>query len=154
MALSNFDIKGLTDKQVITAREKFGKNKLKYKRENTILDAIKSLAKEPMIILLLAASVIYFVSGETGDAIFLLSAIFIVSFLSLYQDSRSRNALQKLKDFSQPNCKVVREGETIEIKSEDLVIGDSLIVEEGTLIAADGTIIHSFYYCRRSNYSF
>ena len=143
MAVDNFHIKGLTNEQVIIAREKFGKNALTFKRENTILDAIKSLAKEPMIILLLAASLIYFLSGELGDAIFLLSAIFIVSFLSLYQDSRSRNALQKLKDFSQPKCKVIRDGKTIEIKSEDLVIGDSLIVEEGTSITADGEIVHS-----------
>ncbi|MBY0542381.1 MAG: cation-translocating P-type ATPase [Sphingobacteriaceae bacterium] len=143
MSTNNFEIKGLTNEQVIIAREKFGKNALIYKRENTIIDAIKSLAKEPMIVLLLAASLIYFVSGEIADAIFLLSAIIIVSFLSLYQDSRSRNALQKLKDFSQPNCKVIRDGKTIEIKSDDLVVGDSLIVEEGTSITADGIIIHS-----------
>ncbi len=143
MAVSNFDIKGLTNEEVSIARAKFGQNKLKYKRENTILDAIKSLAKEPMILLLLAAALIYFISGDLGDAIFLLSAIFIVSFLSLYQDSRSRNALQKLKDFSQPKCKVIRDGKTIEIKSEDLVVGDSLMVEEGTSISADGVIIHS-----------
>ena len=71
------------------------------------------------------------------------SAILLVSFISLYQDSRSRNALEKLKSYSQPNGKVIRNGEMMEIKSEDLVIGDSLMVEEGTSIAADGIIVHS-----------
>ena len=51
--------------------------------------------------------------------------------------------MQKLKDLSQPKCTVIREGKTIEIKSEDLVVGDSLIVEEGTSITADGIIVHS-----------
>ncbi|MEP6464656.1 MAG: cation-translocating P-type ATPase [Parafilimonas sp.] len=143
MPANNFDIKGLTDEQVLLARKEFGQNKLQYKEENSFIDVIKDLAKEPMIILLLVASLIYFVSGQTGDGIFLSSAIIVVSVISLFQDSRSRNALQKLKDFSQPNCKVIRNGQTQEIKSEDLVVGDSLIVEEGTLITADGIIIHS-----------
>jgi Ca2+-transporting ATPase len=143
MRLDNFDIQGLTKQQVTAAREKYGPNSLNYKKENGVLDALKKLAKEPMILLLLAASLIYFVSGKTGDGIFLASAIIIVSVISLYQDSRSRNALQKLKILSQPNSKVIRDGEIEEIKSEDLVLGDSMVVEEGTSIAADGVIVHS-----------
>ena len=143
MSANNFNIKGLTNDQVLEARKKYGFNRLVYKKENGFIDAIKSLAKEPMVILLLIASVIYFISGKTGDAIFLASAIVLVSAISLYQDSRSRIALEKLKNFTQPNCKVIRNAEVIEIKTEELVVGDSLMVEEGTAIAADGSIIHS-----------
>ena len=143
MPSDNFNIKGLTSDEVILARAKFGINSLNYKQENSFLDAVKKLIKEPMIILLLAASIIYFVSGKVGDGIFLASAIIIVSIISLYQDARSRNALEKLKSFTQPHCKVIRNGEIVEIESEDLVVGDSLIVEEGTSITADGVIIHS-----------
>ncbi|MGZ5272762.1 MAG: cation-transporting P-type ATPase, partial [Kaistella sp.] len=138
MPENHFNIKGLTGDEVLLARKKFGENSLQYKQENTFLDALKSLAKEPMIILLLVASLIYFVSGLTSDGLFLVSAIVVVSLISLYQDSRSRNALQKLKQFTQPSCKVIRDGITVEINSEDLVVGDSLIIEEGTLIVADG----------------
>ncbi|MEN9910154.1 MAG: hypothetical protein RLZZ540_3313 [Bacteroidota bacterium] len=143
MSANNFNIKGLTTEQVLLAREKFGQNNLNYKKENSFLDVIINLVKEPMIILLLLASIIYFISGKIADGFFLSSAIVTVSILSLMQDSRSRNALQKLKDFTQANCKVIRNGKTEEIKSEDLVVGDCLIVEEGTLITADGIIIHS-----------
>ncbi len=143
MSVNNFNINGLTGEQVIIAREKYGYNRLQYKKENGFLDALKSLAKEPMLILLLVASSIYFISGDTGDGIFMLSAIILVSAISLYQDSRSRNALEKLKNFTQPHCKVIRNGAVIEIKSEELVVGDSLMVEEGTSIAADGQIVHS-----------
>ena len=96
-----------------------------------------------MVILLLVASIIYFVSGQTGDALFLGAAIVLVATISLYQDSRSRNALEKLKSFSEPHCKVVRNSEVVEIKSEEVVVGDSLMVEEGSLVIADGRIIHS-----------
>ncbi|MCB0503728.1 MAG: HAD-IC family P-type ATPase, partial [Bacteroidetes bacterium] len=92
---------------------------------------------------LLVAAIIYFISGQTGDAIFLAAAIVLVATISLYQDSRSRNALAKLQQFTLPNCKVIREYATVEIKSEELVIGDCLIVEEGNTIPADGKIIHS-----------
>ncbi|MBL0308524.1 MAG: cation-translocating P-type ATPase [Bacteroidetes bacterium] len=143
MPVDNFNIKGLTNEQVILARKKFGRNTLDYQQQNRVLDVIGKLAKEPMIILLLVAALIYFISGKTGDGIFLSSAIIIVSVISLFQDSRSRNALQKLKSFTQANCKVIRNGQTEEIKSEDLVVGDSLIVEEGTSITADGIIVHS-----------
>ena len=143
MPANNFNIKGLTQQQVLEAREKYGFNRLDYRKENPFLDALKSLAKEPMIILLLVASSIYFVSGDIGDGIFLTSAIVIVSTISLYQDSRSRNALDKLKSFTQPTCKVIRNGEVEEIKSEELVVGDSLMVEEGASITADGIITHS-----------
>jgi P-type Ca2+ transporter type 2C len=143
MSANNFNISGLTNEQVALAREKFGQNKLDYKKENTLLDTIKRMGKDPMLILLLVASAIYFISGKTGDGIFLVCAIIFQISISLYQDSRSKNALEKLKDFSQPKCKVIRNGREEEIKSEDIVVGDSLIVEEGTSITADGTIVHS-----------
>jgi Ca2+-transporting ATPase len=135
--------KGLNDAEVNRSRKKYGLNQLDFKKENGFVDALKSLAKEPMVILLLVTSLIYFLSGKTGDSIFLAAAIVLVAGISLLQDSRSRNALEKLKDFSQPKCKVIRNGILVEINSEDLVVGDSLMVEEGTLITADGTIIHS-----------
>jgi Ca2+-transporting ATPase len=143
MPLENFKIKGLTNEQVLAARKKFGQNSLDYKKTNPIFEAIKNLAKEPMVLLLLVAASIYFVSGKIGDGIFLLSAILIVSAITLFQDSRSRNALEKLKDFTLPKSKVIRNSKTIEIDSKDVVVGDSLLIEEGTGISADGTIVHS-----------
>ncbi len=143
MATENFNISGLSEQEVLIARKKYGQNSLVYKKTNPVVDAILSLIKEPMVLLLLVASALYFISGKTGDGIFLSFAILIVASISLYQDSRSRNALEKLKNLTQPNCKVIRDGKTQEIKSEELVVGDSLIVEEGTSITADGNIVHS-----------
>ena len=143
MSENNFNIKGLTDAEVIISRKKNGYNILSYKKENGFLEVLKSLVKEPMLILLLVATSIYFFTGDIGDGIFMLSAIMLVSAISLYQNSRSRNALEKLKKFMQPHCKVIRNAVVTEIKSEELVIGDCLMVEEGTSISADGQIIQS-----------
>ncbi len=143
MLKNNFNIVGLTGEQVTIARQQFGQNKLDYKKDNGFVDALKRIASDPMMILLLVASSIYFISGKTGDGIFLSVAIVFQTSISLYQYSRSKNALEKLKALSVPHCKVIRNGNVEEIKSEDLVVGDSLMVEEGTAITADGSIVHS-----------
>ena len=143
MITNHFDVQGLSDLEVIESRKKFGQNRLNYKKTNTILEAIKNLVREPMILLLLVAASIYFISGKISDGIFMASAIVLVAMISLYQDSRSRNALEKLKQFTQNKCNVIRNGNKIEISTENLVIGDLLMAEEGSSISADGTIIQS-----------
>ena len=143
MTTNTFNIKGLSDDEVLASRKAHGDNTIKLNDENHFLKSILKFLKDPMILLLFVASIIYFISGKTSDAIFLSSAIVLVSLISSYQNARSRNALAKLKDFTKPNCKVIRNTKTIQIKTEDLVIGDSLLVEEGTSISADGIIIHS-----------
>ena len=143
MLSNNFNIQGFSKAQVLSSREKFGKNAVNYRHKNAFLEAVMGFVKDPMVILLLVAAVIYFVSGQTGDGIFMVVAIILVSSISLFQDSRSKNALEKLKDLSQPKSKVIRDGQMVEINSEELVVGDSLMVEEGTSISADGLIVHS-----------
>jgi len=143
MTSAKFNVIGLTDPEVTASGLKYGFNKLSLKKDNGFLDAVKNLANEPMVILLLVTSCIYFISGKTGDGIFLAAAIVLVAGISLYQDSRSRNALEKLQDLSQPMCRVIRNGAVKEIKSEEIVIGDSLMVDEGESIPADGVILQS-----------
>ena len=62
-------------------------------------------------------------SRRTGYGIFIAVAILFQTSISLYQFSRRKNALEKLKDLLQHNCKVIRNGKIEEIKSEDLVVG-------------------------------
>jgi P-type Ca2+ transporter type 2C len=143
VSFQQFNIEGLTDQQVREARQLHGRNEIEHKKESGFLRALKDVVKEPMFLLLLAAATIYFISGDTGDGLFMVTAIILVAGISLYQDSRSRNALAALRDLTQPMCKVIRNGEVVEIALEDMVLGDFTIVEEGTLVPADGTIVHS-----------
>lgn len=143
MPEKQFNIKGLNLAQVQDARKKHGSNRLAYHKVNGFAEALKSIAKEPMVILLVVAASFYFMSGEVGNGIFLLFAVVFEVAISLYQNSRSHNALEKLKDLTQPKSKVIREGEVVQINSEEVVVGDSLMVEEGGSVTADGTIVHS-----------
>ena len=137
------DIKGLTADQVLLSRKEHGNNELDQSSKSPFLAALIDTLKEPMLILLFAAGILYLISGNKSDAIFMLSAIVLVSAISLYQDSRSRNALAALKQLSQPQTKVIRNGSISLIASKDVVVDDGIIVEEGSLITADARIIYS-----------
>lgn len=136
-----YGLKGLSPQQVTESRTTHGPNSVSSNRESGLWHGLKGLAKEPMVILLFVASAIYFINGAFGDALFLATAIILVSIISLYQDSRSRNALAQLKALTKPDARVIREGRVQQIKTEDIVVGDSLIAEEGTVVLADGTIL-------------
>jgi Ca2+-transporting ATPase len=143
MPSNQFNFEGLTAKEVLVSRKNSGSNKLNYQKENSVVQAFKRIVTDPMILLLLVAAGIYFISGKIGDGIFLSVAILFQTSISFYQYSRSKNALEKLKALSQPNCKVIRTNVIETIKSEEIVIGDYLIIEEGAAIPADGKIIQS-----------
>ncbi|MEO0064913.1 MAG: hypothetical protein RI983_239 [Bacteroidota bacterium] len=143
MSTTPFELQGLTDEQVNQARLLHGSNQLQFAKKNSFIETIQSVLKEPMIILLFAAAFIYFVTGNAGDGLFLSVAILLVAAISIFQDSRSKAALEKLQDFTQPFCKVIRNHEIISIHVDELVIGDYLMMEEGSSVSADGIIIRS-----------
>ena len=139
----NAGISGLNNEQVAESRLRNGFNETEHKKESSFLTALINTVKEPMFLLLLAATVIYFLSGKWGDGIFMTFAILLVSAISLYQDSRSRKALDALKTLTQPKAKVIRNALTTEIPTKEVVPGDYMIIEEGKLVPADGIIVRS-----------
>ena len=124
-------------------RQKFGTNASSGKETNTIWKSLKDTVAEPMFVLLAAATIIYFATGDFADGGFMLAAIILVSAISFYQDSRSRKALQALKDFTRTKTKVLRNNAVIELPMEDVVQGDFVVAEEGSLIVADGEIVQA-----------
>lgn len=143
MGTNEQELQGLSFDDVANYRKKFGINTYNYKKENRFLAFLKSVFAEPMVLLLLIASVIYFINRQYSDAIFLSISILLIVAISLYQEKRSQNALAKLQEFTQPLCKVIRQGQQQNIKTQDIVVADLVIIEEGGLIPADGFIISS-----------
>lgn len=137
------DITGLSAEQVLASRKQYGTNEISGREKSPWLEALIETIKEPMFILLLVASILYFISGQESEGIFMVSAIVLVAAISLYQDSRSRNALASLKNLSQPKTSVVRNKKRQVIPGKEIVTGDVMIIEEGSLVNADATIIYS-----------
>ncbi len=139
---AEYTFTGLSNQQVDAARARYGKNEI-IQQENHFYTVLLDLLKDPMLLLLLAAAFLYFISGQTGDGIFMLVAVLLVSSISLFQEARSRNALASLKTLTQPTSAVIRDSKRVDIKREEIVIGDLIIVEEGNSIPADAIIIQS-----------
>lgn len=137
------NIIGLTDIEVQASREQFGRNEQIHKQKYRWWLALFDLFKEPMLLLLIAVAIIYFILGKNNEAYFMLAAIIAVSGISFYQDNRSRKALEALKKLNEPLSTVLRSGVTKSIPTKEIVVNDLVIANEGNTINADGEIVHS-----------
>ena len=140
---SNKTITGLSDIEVLESAKKYGTNSVEHTKKKPFFISLLDIVKEPMFLLLFTATSIYFITGDYGDGIFMAIAIVFVIAISVFQESRSRNAIEALKKLSQPKCKVIRNSKIIEIPTEEIVIGDCVQLEEGVFIPADGIILSS-----------
>jgi len=136
-------IKGLDEAAVTASRQQYGSNTPPQPATSPLMAILKEIMEEPMLVLLIAVTAIYFVMGELGEAYFMLAAIALVSGISFYQDSRSRKALEALEEMNEPLSKVIRNGELVSIPTSEIVKGDMMLVSEGNTINADGIIVHS-----------
>jgi P-type Ca2+ transporter type 2C len=132
---------GLNDAEVSASRSKNGSNKLSQKTSNAWLQSLKETVSEPMFILLVVCTVIYFALGQHAEGFFMLGAILLVSAISFYQESRSKQAIEALKAYTVATATVIRNNQVVEIASADIVLGDTIVVSEGELFPADGEIV-------------
>jgi Ca2+-transporting ATPase len=142
MAQNPFSFRGLNEEEVETSRNLHGTNST-AQADRSVWLALKESATEPMFLLLVLASTLYFILGDYAEAIFMIAAILFVSAISFYQDTRSRRALTALRAFTEVQATVIRSDELLRLPSAEIVIDDLVVVDEGKLIPADGTILHS-----------
>lgn len=136
-------IKGLTDQEVILLREKYGSNELHKKKKEPLILKILSIFKEPMFLLLIVAASVYFVVGEYSDGIIMLIFVLAVCLIEFIQEIKTDKALEELNKLSSLNVKVIRNKEKIVISSEEIVVGDIVVLEEGDKVPADGKLLYA-----------
>ncbi|PKP19015.1 MAG: haloacid dehalogenase, partial [Bacteroidetes bacterium HGW-Bacteroidetes-23] len=141
MKNTQINFKGLTDAEVISSREKHGWNAFEHLKKGFFWSNAKEIVFEPMFLLLLATSTIYFILGEYTEGFFLLGAIVLISAISFFQNARSRKALDSLKEYTQTLSKVIRNNVVVKIPSEEIVMGDFIMVQEGEMVTADGVVV-------------
>jgi Ca2+-transporting ATPase len=101
------------------------------------------VVREPMFLLLVAASAIYLVLGDVKEALVLAASIVVVMAITVIQERKAERALESLRELSSPRAWVVRDGEAQRIASADVVRGDLLVISEGDRVAADGRVERS-----------
>jgi Ca2+-transporting ATPase len=141
MKANPYPYKGLTEDEVVLSRQTFGSNIIDV-YERGWIQILKETASDPMLILLSAVSLIYFLSSQLTEAFFMIVALIIVVSISIFQERRSSKALSALKKISAPKTKVIRDNTVTYINNAEVVVGDYLVAEEGTIMAADGKIVY------------
>ncbi|WP_090093443.1 calcium-translocating P-type ATPase, PMCA-type [Lactobacillus bombicola] len=130
--------KGLTDSQVLEAREKYGSNSLAGKKKISIWQRLLAQFKDFMIIVLIIAAVLSgFVAQEWTDAAIIMVVVMLNAILGVFQEARSEEAINALKKMATPNAHVRRGGQIVEIPSPQLVPGDIVLLEAGDVVPAD-----------------
>lgn len=137
------EFKGLTNNEVVISREKNGSNIQQQRKKESLINKILSIFKEPMFLLLIIAASVYFIVGEYGDGITMLIFVLAVCTIEFIQEAKTDKALEELNKLSSLNVKVIRNGKKEIINSEEIVVGDIVILEEGDRVPADGKILYT-----------
>ena len=125
-----------------------GKNKLAEGKKDSLLKRFIDQLMDPMILILLAAAaisgVLAVVEGESfADVIIILAVVIINAVLGVYQESKAEKAIEALQEMSAATSKVLRDGQVKIVHSEDLVVGDIVLLEAGDAVPADGRLIEN-----------
>lgn len=136
-------LSGLTDAEITKSRFEHGANVLKAKAKRNIFQKVLHVLMEPMFLLLFGAASIYFLVGEVTDGVIMLCCVLFVSGIEFFQEQKTDKALEALNTLSAINIRVIRNGKTVVVGSEDLVVGDLVVLAEGDKIPADGVILET-----------
>lgn len=132
---------GLTSAQAKERLEKYGPNALQAGEKTTLLQKFINQFKDFMIIVLLAAAVISFFAHEGApdptDAIVILAVVILNAIVGVIQESKAEEAIEALQKMASPVATVLRDGEPVHVKGEDIVVGDIVILEAGDVVPAD-----------------
>ena len=139
----NTSNQGLSKNEVIKRQEKYGKNILPKKESDSIFKIFFSEFKDPMVILLLVAIVASIIAGEVIDAIAIIFIVLIDAIMGTYQENKANNTANALAKLVTTKTKVVRDDEVIEVDTEDLTVGDYVLLESGDKISADMRIVEA-----------
>jgi len=131
---------GLSDAEASRRLAEEGPNELASAKSRGFVTIALEVVREPMFLLLVAASTLYFVMGKLGDATMLLASVLLVMIITIIQERRTERSLEALRDLSSPRALVIRAGQRRRIAGREVVRGDVLLVVEGDRIPADAIL--------------
>jgi Ca2+-transporting ATPase len=132
---------GLSEAEAELRIARFGPNDLPRARTRSVLRIVVETAREPMLVLMMGAAVLYLVLGDLAEGLFLVAAAGVATALVIVQEARSERALAALRELAQPHVRVIRGGAEHRRPASDLVPGDIILVGEGERLAADALLI-------------
>ena len=137
------DQKGLSHEEVDRRLREVGFNELKEKKRVTPLQIFLSQFKDVFVIMLLVATAISFLIGETVDAVTIAVIVILNSVVGFVQEYRSEKAMEAMKKLTAPKARVIRDGNETIVDARHIVPGDIVLLEAGDRVPADGRLIET-----------
>ena len=141
----NTSTDGLTKAEAQERLLKLGYNELKKRKGRGVLSIFADQFKGLLIMVLIAATVISFVLGETTDGYIILIIIVINAFMGLAQEYKAEKAIERLQELASPVATVLRDKKIMDIPAKEVVCGDVIILESGDFVPADGRLFDISY---------
>ncbi|MEO0072538.1 MAG: cation-translocating P-type ATPase [candidate division WOR-3 bacterium] len=135
------NLKGLSAEEVARRLKKFGYNELPGAQGKKLLSIIKGVIAEPMFILLLVLSAIYFTLGDIHESLALLCFIIVIITITIVQKHKTEKTLESLKKLSSPRALVMRNGQIERISAREIVPDDIVFLNAGDRVPADAQLI-------------
>ncbi|WP_125546030.1 cation-translocating P-type ATPase [Levilactobacillus lindianensis] len=114
-----------------------GHNALNQQKTSSLLQKFIAQFRDFMIIVLLVAALIAGLTGEVVDAVIILIVVVLNAIFGVFQEAKAEEAINALKEMSAPNATIRRDGQVMTVKSDELVVGDIVLLEAGDIIPAD-----------------
>lgn len=135
------EARGLTNDEVEKKLKQFGLNVLQSKEQVSVIKIFLSQFNDFIIWVLIGATIISGIMGDSADAITIIIIIFMNAILGFVQEYKTEKSLEALKELASPTAKVVRNGKIQVVNSMYLVPGDLVILETGDRIPADCLLV-------------
>ncbi|GAB4033159.1 cation-translocating P-type ATPase [Spirosoma gilvum] len=135
------NLTGLTTAEAEASRTRNGANALPAQENRWQL--LIDIVTEPMFGLLAGACAIYIFLGEWHEGIVLGIAMLLVAGLSVFESIRSDTALKALRQLTQPTVQAMRNGQLVDLPTEELVVDDIVLLTEGQTVPADGRLLQA-----------
>ena len=132
---------GLTEGEVTGRLEEYGRNVIEEKGGRTPVEILLEQFKNMLIIILIVAAAFSLYIGKFVDGSLIIAIVLLNGIFGFVQDYKAEKAIENLRKLSSPKSTVLRDGKEVEIKSENLVPGDIMLLEEGDSISADARIL-------------
>lgn len=134
---------GLSLQQAKENTDKYGKNEITQGKKKSTLQIFLSQFADFLVIILIIAALVSALTGDMESFIVIVAVITMNAIIGTVQTLKAERSLDNLKKLNSPNAKVVRDGEKLIIPSEQVTVGDIVLLEAGDSIPADGRIIES-----------
>ncbi len=132
---------GLTSAQVNENIEKYGKNEIAQGKKKSAVQIFLSQFADFLVIILIIAALISAITGDMESFFVIIAVITMNAILGTVQTLKAEKSLDNLKKLNSPSAKVLRGGEKMIVPSEEVAVGDIVLIEAGDCVPADGRLI-------------